>query len=144
VWRFASSIIGAALQFAVSVLLGRLLTPRDFGMVVLAFLVLGFARLLGDLGVGSAVLQRPTLTERHVRAAFRLSVLVGVATAALVAAIAPSAAAMMAEPLLIPIMRTLSVPFVFTGMSTVAAALLRRSLDFKLQFFVEIGRYLVA
>ena len=58
-WRFAGSVIGAALQFAGSVILARLLTPRDFGTVMLASLVLGLAQLLGKLGIGSAVIQRP-------------------------------------------------------------------------------------
>jgi O-antigen/teichoic acid export membrane protein len=142
-WRFASSIIGAALQFVVSVLLARLLSPRDFGMVALAFLVLGLARLLGDLGMGNAVVQRPGLTERHVRTAFTVSTLIGVATAALIVAAAPIGAVMLIEPMLTPMLRMLSIPFIFSGMSTVATALLRRNLDFKLRFFVEIGSYVV-
>ena len=101
-WRFAGSVIGAALQFAGSVILARLLTPRDFGTVMLASLVLGLAQLLGKLGIGSAVIQRPVLTERHVQTAFTLSVLVGVATASLIVAIAPIVAAVMtdADPLI--------------------------------------------
>ena len=83
------------------------------------------------------------MTERHVQTAFTLSVLVGVATASLIVAIAPIVAAVMTERSLIPILRTLSLSFVLGGVSTVAGALLRRSLDFKKQCFVEIGSYVV-
>src|SRR4051794_39760686 len=76
-WRFAGSAVGGISQFGISVLLARLLTPADFGLVALASVVLGLGRPLGDLGVGSAVIQRAQLTERHVRVAFTLSVLSG-------------------------------------------------------------------
>jgi len=65
-------------QFAVSVVLARLLTPADFGVVALALVVLGLARPIGDLGIGNAIVQRKDLTDRHVRVAFTCSVLLGV------------------------------------------------------------------
>ena len=140
-WRFCGSAIGGVLQFGFSILLARLLTPRDFGVVALAFVVLGFARLLGDLGMGSAVVQRAMLTERHIRSAYTLSALVGVATAVLIASAAPLCAAVMREPILTPVLRALSTAFIARGLSTVAASLLRKRLDFKRQFFVDIGSY---
>jgi O-antigen/teichoic acid export membrane protein len=140
-WRFSGSIIGAALQFSVGVLLARLLTPRDFGVSALASLVMGLARLLGDLGMGSAVVQRAVLTDRHIRTAFTLSALVGLATAVLIALAAPLGAAVMQEPILIPVLRAFSTIFLAGGLSSVAASLLRKRLDFTRQFFIDIGTY---
>ena len=59
--------------------------------MALALVVLGLARPLGDLGVGNAVIQRASLTDRHIRAAFTFSTLVGLAIAAAIAMAAPSA-----------------------------------------------------
>src|SRR5262245_27271127 len=83
-WRFAGSAVGAMSQLGIGVLLARLLTPADFGVVALAFVVLGLARPLGDLGIGAALVQRSTLTERHVRTAFTCSVLMGLTLTAIV------------------------------------------------------------
>jgi O-antigen/teichoic acid export membrane protein len=142
-WRLAGSVIGVAFQFGFGVVLARLLTPRDFGVMALAVVVLGLARLLGDLGMGSAVVQRATLTERHVRTAFTVSVLVGIVTGALIVLMAPLGAAVMREPTLAPMLRVVSIVFVIGGMSTVAGALLTRNLDFKRQFFVDVGSYVL-
>ena len=81
-WRFAGAAVGAVSQLVVGVLLARLLTPADFGVAALAYVVLGLAQPLGDLGLGSAIVQRARLSDRHIRAAFTCSVLVGVGIAA--------------------------------------------------------------
>ncbi|HYW05482.1 MAG TPA: oligosaccharide flippase family protein, partial [Longimicrobium sp.] len=51
-WRFAATVVQGGLQFAVGILLARLLEPDAFGVVAIAWVVLGFAMLVGDLGLG--------------------------------------------------------------------------------------------
>jgi len=53
-WRFAGAGVAAVARFAIGIVLARLLSPADFGVVALAFVVLGLAGPLGDLGIGSA------------------------------------------------------------------------------------------
>lgn len=136
-WRLGSVAVGGVSQLATSVVLARLLTPSDFGVVALAFVVLGFARPFADLGVGAAVVQRADLTDRHIRTAFTFSMLLGVAVAAVVAAAAPLGAVVMRDPSVTSILRALSVVFAIESTAVVAGAILRRRLDFKRQFFVD-------
>jgi O-antigen/teichoic acid export membrane protein len=142
-WRLASSVVGSLSQFGIGVLLARLLTPADFGVVALASVVLGLARPVGDLGIGNAVVQRADLTNRHVRTAFTCSVLLGLAATAVVAAAAPLAAVVMRNPAVTSVLRVLSVGFVCGGTAVVAGALLRRQLDFRRQFFIDTASYVV-
>lgn len=140
-WRLAGGLITSGLQFGVGVLLARLLTPTDFGIVALAFVVLAFTRLLADLGVGGALVQRKELGERHVRTAFTMSVLLGASITALVAVASPLAAAVMREPALMRVLPALSLVTALQSLSVVARALLRRRLDFRRQFLVDTGSY---
>lgn len=55
---------GVAMTLLVSMILSRLLTPSDYGVVALATVMLSFFGLLGDIGIGPAVIQNKTLTER--------------------------------------------------------------------------------
>src|SRR5678815_1504184 len=66
-WRFAGVAVGAASQFAISVVLARLLTPADFGVVALASVVLGVIRPFANVGVGPALVQRIDVTALHIR-----------------------------------------------------------------------------
>lgn len=141
-WRLGSAIVGAVAQLAVGILLARLLPPSDFGVITLAFVVLGLVRPFADLGIAGAVMQRKELSERHIRTAFTFSVVLGLAVAAVVAISAPLAAVMMREPMVTSVVRWLSVGFAIQGTSVVPDALLRRRLDFKRRFFIETGSYL--
>jgi O-antigen/teichoic acid export membrane protein len=96
-WRVIGAVISVLFQFAAGVLLARLLTPADFGVMTLAVIVLGLAQLLGDLGIGDAVVQRAQLTEHHVRTAFTFSVMLGFALAAVMMMAAPLAAIVMGD-----------------------------------------------
>ena len=142
-WRLAGSVVGALSQLTIGVLLARLLTPTDFGVMALASVVLGLSRPLGELGIGGAVVQREGLTEHHVRSAFTFSVLLGFIVAAAIALVAPLGAVVMREPKVAAVLRVLSVAFAFRGFAVVAEALLRRRLDFKRQFFIETASYVL-
>jgi O-antigen/teichoic acid export membrane protein len=142
-WRFAGAAVGAVSQFVVGVLLARLLTPADFGIVALAYVVLGFAQPLGDLGLGNAVVQRTELTDRHVRTAFTFSTLMGLVVAVVLAIVAPLGAAAMRDANVTPVLRALSAGFAIRGTAVVAEALLRRHLDFRPHVLIETASYVV-
>jgi O-antigen/teichoic acid export membrane protein len=142
-WRFAGLGIGAVSQFGLGVLLARLLTPADFGLMTLAFTVLGLAQPLGDLGIGNAVVQRAELSDRHVRTAFTFSVLLGLAITAVIWLLAPLGAVLMRDAKVTSILRGLAAAFAIGGTAVVAGALLRRQLDFKRRFFVDFGSHVL-
>ncbi len=138
-WRFAGSVIGAICDLGFGILLARLLSPTDFGVMALALVVLGAARPLGDLGIGDALVQRAQLTDRHIRTAFTFSVLLGLAIAAIMWASAPLSAGVMRDARVPGLMRVLALGFVFRGGAVVADALMRRQLEFRRQSLIEAG-----
>ncbi len=142
-WRLTGALVGAVSQLGVSMVLARLLTPANFGVVALASIVIGFVQPFGDCGLGAALIQRTTLTERHVRVGFTLSVLLGVVIAAALAGSAPYVAALMRNPEVTPVLEVLSVGFALARHGCRLGALLRRRLDFKRQFFIDMGSLLV-
>ena len=141
-WRFAGSVSGAASQFAIGVLLARLLSPADFGVIGLAFVVIGFARVCGDLGIAGAVIQRAHLTDRHIRVAFTFATMLGLGVAVVMIICAPGGAILMQDRQVTSVLRALSVGSAIGGTSAVAGALLRRELKFKQQFFIDTASYL--
>jgi O-antigen/teichoic acid export membrane protein len=141
-WRAVGAIVNVVSQLVVGVLLARALIPADFGLAALAYVVLGFAQLLGGLGLGDAVVQREELTDRHIRTAFTSTVVVGVAMAAATAAAAPVCAAVVGDARVASVLAVMSVGIAIRGSAVVAEALLRRRLDFKCQFLIDTGSYL--
>jgi O-antigen/teichoic acid export membrane protein len=142
-WRLASSALQVVLQLGVGVVLARLLPPADFGQIALATVVIGFASVVGDLGLGSSVIQRELLTPRLMRAAFTISVMWGSALAAVLLATAPLWARALSSPPLAAVLRAEALLFVFAGLGSTALAVLRRSLRFRQLFILETSSYVV-
>ncbi len=140
-WRFATMALSTVIQFAVGIVLARLLPPSDFGLIALAFLLAGLAILVANLGLPNAVVQRDVLTERHVRTAFTASILLGVCVTVLVWFAAPYSTLIFDEPELPAILKVYSISYVLSGFSNTAGALARRRLDFKTLFYVGIFGY---
>lgn len=118
------------INLAVFVVLARLLTPVDFGLVALAAVFVSLAQLLVDQGLGDALIQRPSLTERHLNTAFWVAISTGLLLTVAGLVLATPIAAMLGEPPLGPILQVLSLTFLLAAMSSIQIALLRRELAF--------------
>ena len=140
-WRVGSMLLQGVLQFGVGVLLARLVPPGDFGVVALAVVVVGFATMLADLGLGPAIVQRRQLTDSHLRVAFTASMLVGLGMAAALMLLSPWIGALARDHTLPAVLRVQGLLFIVTGSGTVARALLQRNLDFRRLFVIEVASY---
>src|SRR3954453_13513913 len=118
----------ALLRVLVLVVLTRLLTPADFGLVSAALVVIGFSLAFSQLGMGPALVQRLVLEARHISTAFFASTGVGLLVSALVWLLAPQIAGFFRTEQLVPIVRALPVLFPVIGLSSVAENLLLRKL----------------
>jgi PST family polysaccharide transporter len=128
-----SSAVGTrvVLQFAVLAVLARLLSPHEFGVVAAALMVVRFSTVLSQLGVGPAVVQRPELEKRHVRTAFTLSLLFGLAMTGATWLSADLIGSFFHMEELPPVVRALSPLFALEGLSSVSRSLLQRELRFR-------------
>jgi O-antigen/teichoic acid export membrane protein len=113
------------------VLLTRLLTPADFGVVSAALVVITFSLNFSQLGLGPAVVQRPVLEPRHLSTAFIASTGFGLLVAAIVWLGAPAIARFFHMEQLVPVVRWLSLMFPIAGIATVPESLLQRELRFR-------------
>jgi O-antigen/teichoic acid export membrane protein len=129
-WTVLDTWGSQLLGLIVFVLLARLLTQVDFGLVAFAAIFVSFAALLVDQGLGDAVIQRATLTRRQLDTAFWASLATGVLIAAVSIVLAIPIAAILGEPLLEPIIQVLSVTFVLSGLASIQIDLLRREMRF--------------
>jgi PST family polysaccharide transporter len=118
------------LQIIGAIVLARLLTPGDFGLVAIVTVLTSFAPLLIDFGLGDATTQRKIITPSQVSSLFWLSVGVGSAVAVVVGVCSPLIAAIYRQPALEPIALWTSITFVLWGASNQHLALLRRTMQF--------------
>lgn len=130
-WSTSGTVVQGLSQLAVLVVLGRLLTPAEFGVATAATLVAQLSLVFAELGVAPAVVQRPQLDSRDIRVAFTLTCLLGVGVGTLLVATAPSLAVWFGSPELAGALRVYALVFLLRGASSVAEALLQRELRFR-------------
>ncbi len=130
-WSIAQRLTSQALQSIVFLFVARLLGPGSFGLLALALVFVGLMQILVEQGFGDAIIQRGTLDATWLDTAFWTGVLSGVLCCGLGVALAPWVALVFSQPKLAPIIRWLSLLFLFNGLTMVPQALLRRALDFK-------------
>ena len=142
-WTSSGTAAQMVLQVAVVILLARLLSPAEFGVVSMALVVIGFSELIVELGMSSAVVQRPQLEERHVRTAFTVSMLSGLVLCVVLVLAAPLIAAFVRMPTLVPILRALALGFIVRGPSVVSTALLQRAMAFRSIAMIRLASYVL-
>jgi PST family polysaccharide transporter len=119
--------------------LGRLLTPEDFGLIAMTAGFVAFIANFAELGLPQATVQQAEVTDDQVNALFWINAAVGVAAAAVGLAIAYPVAWFYGEPQLVAVTAALSVAFVVTGLSTQHHALLRRRMRFAVLSAITVG-----
>ena len=119
-----------ALQILAAIVLARLLTPADFGLVAIITVLTSFAPLLIDFGLGDATTQRSRITRSQISSLFWLATAIGLAVAVVLAACSPLIAAVYRQPVLQPIALSTAITFVLWGLSNQHLALLRRTMQF--------------
>lgn len=127
------------LQAGGLVVLARLLTPGDYGLLAMVAAVIGVGEVLRDFGLSSAAVQAPSLSPQQRSNLFWINAAIGLGLALAVWAAAPAIAAFYAQPALIPIARALAATFLFSGLATQYRAQLNRDLRFGRLAGVEVG-----
>jgi PST family polysaccharide transporter len=130
-WTMLHTWGGQFLSLIVFLVLARLLTPDQFGLVALAAVFVAFAQLIVDQGFGDAIIQRPGVTRAHLDTAFWVAVVTGAATSLAGILLAGWIADLLKQPALAPILRVLSLAFMVSALSSTQMAILRRELAFR-------------
>jgi len=130
-WTMLHTWGGQLLSLLVFLVLARLLTPDQFGLVALAAVFVAFAQLIVDQGFGDAIIQRPGVTRAHLDTAFWVAVVTGGVTSLAGILLAGWIADLLQQPALAPILRVLSLAFMVSALSSTQMAILRRELAFR-------------
>ena len=134
IWTAGGRIVSNLLGVVSTLVLARLLTPADFGLVALATAVLGVLELLRLFGFDSALIQNRAATHEHYNTAWTFNILLGGLVAAALVIVAPAAAAFYAEPRLFGVLLCLALATFVQGFENVGVIAFRRDLELHREF----------
>jgi O-antigen/teichoic acid export membrane protein len=138
-WKLASQGYSQITRIGVAILLARALTPHDYGEIGMAAVFVTLVLIFSDLAFGTALVQRPEITEEHRSTIFWLTTAVGLALTVGGYVAAPVIAGFYGEPEVANIFRVLALTFVITALGATHSALLTRAMDFRGLELRQIG-----
>ena len=126
----AAQAAQALFQLLATIVLARLLTPNDYGLVGMAMAVIGFIAIVRDFGIAEATVPQQTVTHVQGSTLFWIDLALGLAAMTLVVAAAPAVARFYGEPALAGITVALSCLLPATALTSQHGARLRREMRF--------------
>jgi PST family polysaccharide transporter len=121
------------------VVLARLLSPDDFGLLGMVVVFTGFLALFQNLGLGPAIVQDRSLDRHQLSGLFWINFLFSVLLAGIAVAVAPLVAEFYGEPVVVPIMAALALAFPLSAVGVVPGALLTRHMRFRPLSTIDIA-----
>lgn len=135
-WRWGGRLTG----LASTLILARVLTPTDFGIIAMAMVIVGFVEVLADTNANLTLIRTPNLERSHVDTAWTIQLLVGMAGAVFTLAIAPLARVFFdGNWEVVLVIMFLSLKLVANAIVNVGAVAFQLNLDFAKDF--RFGMY---
>ena len=118
------------INMASAVILARLLTPHDYGLIAMVAVVVNFSYPFRNLGLSAATMQRAEINNKQVSTLFWVNIALSVGVMLITAALAPAIAWFFGESRLIWITLAFAGGFIFGGLTVQHEALLKRQMRF--------------
>jgi len=139
-WNVALKIAYEIFRFATSIVIARILDPKDFGIVSIATMVIYYSNSFTNFGFNQALVQRKDITQKHVDAVFTFDLTVSVIMATSIFLSAGAISVFFNSPESKDVIRVLSVVFILTTLHDLPYVLLRRDIEFKVISVIDMIR----
>lgn len=144
IWSFAERFSSQAIGFVVILVMARLLTPADYGLVGMLTIFIEVGSSLADSGFSQALIRRRQRTQTDKSTVFYFNVAVGLLLYMLIWVLAPHIAAYYGQPVLAPLARLTGLLIPVNALTVVQRALLSSALDFRTQTRASVVAYLLS
>lgn len=143
-WKLFEQGGSAAIQLVVQIVMARLLTPHEFGVLAIMLVFVNVGNVIVQSGLNTAIIQAPDVTERDFDTVFWMSLAISVVLYALVFASAPAIGAFYSMPDLVAPLRVLVLILIVNAYNSIQEAIVARALDFNKTFRATVTAALVS
>ncbi|GFD79983.1 lipopolysaccharide biosynthesis protein [Tenacibaculum sp. KUL118] len=143
-WSGSIQILTQLINFGLGIILARLLSPEDFGLIAMVLVFTGISQLLTDFGLSSSLIQKDFVEKNQAYTCFVLNVLIGLVFTIGLMISSESIASFYKEPKLDFLIFALSPVFLLNSFCSVPNALLSRELKHKHIALVDMASLLIA
>ncbi|HAD96822.1 MAG TPA: hypothetical protein DCG19_05405 [Cryomorphaceae bacterium] len=137
-WNSILSFSNFLVSFVVSIVLARLLDPKDFGLIAMTTVFVSIISLFVDAGTGSGVIQKKEINQTDLSTVFFYNLFIGFLAAVILFVSAPAIALFYEDDRLVSLVRTLSLSPLLTSLSVVQKNVMNRTLELKKRIIAQV------
>ena len=134
-WKFLERILAQLISFIVSIVIARILTPKEYGLVALAMIFVNIANVFVANGFNTALIQNRNVDEIDFSTLFYCSFVISIIFYFLLFFLAPLIAVFYDVPELISLFRVMGLMLPLASYKSIQNAFVARHLDFKKFFY---------
>lgn len=138
-WNSVHVVAGQILNFGTTMVLARILTPADFGLLGMIMIVINFGFNFSSLGMSNAIIQRKEVPDQHLSTFFWLNNIIGIIIFLIVLIIRYPVAWYFQEPLIAKYLVYSACIFLIIPSTQLFHTLLTKELRFKPQILIDIS-----
>jgi len=139
-WMIAMRFTIRGIGLVSTIILARLLTPADFGIVAMAMLLISFIEVFNETGQQAALIAHPNPERSHYDSAWTVTVMIGCVLTAILLAVAPFADMYFDDARIVPVIQVLSLRVLLGSFMNIGVVDFRRNLDFAREFRFGLAR----
>ena len=139
IWKFLERIIAQSVSLMVSIIIARILSPDDYSVVSIVTIFFTFSNVLISGGLNTALIQKKNADEIDYSTVFFTSFAIALILYIVLFVMAPYIASVYNKPILIPVIRVMSVTLPINAIKSIVCAYISATLQFKKFFFATIS-----
>lgn len=130
-WNLLERVFVNTARFIIGVILARLLTPKDFGLIGMITVFFAIAQVFINGGFGQAYIQKKDVTDTDANTVFIINFAISLVIYGFLWVFAPEIAKFYGEPELLMLTRIMGLVIIINSFNVIQIAQMRRELNFK-------------
>lgn len=137
-WSFVDNVASSGITFLVGLILARLLTPAEYGIMAMIAIFIAVSNSIIDSGFSNALVRKINIQRIDYNTVFFFNLVVSLVMYLLLYIASPAISAFFKEPVLIEIVRVIGWVLVINALAIIPRTIFVRNVDFKTQTKVSL------
>lgn len=144
IWSAVERFSTIGIQFILNIIIARILSPSDYGIIGMLAIFLSISQCLIDSGFSTALIQSKDRQEKDYGTVFIFNLIISVFIYLILYLSAPAISRFYQQDILVSVLRVVGLNLIISSISNVHRAILIIKVDFKTQSFVSIPSALIS